>query len=124
MGEDLTFFNALRRSCGEARALLLPDDCGTCIHTLHGKNTSDSFCLREVHREDIQDLDVAETGDLIGYYLRTYPRVHSAFSSSIHFESKDPALPRPRHPPLAGQAAAAALPAGGHGPRRARALLQ
>mmetsp|Transcript_108563 Transcript_108563/g.306885 ORF Transcript_108563/g.306885 Transcript_108563/m.306885 type:complete len:512 (-) Transcript_108563:5-1540(-) len=96
MSEDVRFFKSLRAACGADRAALLPDRDGICLHVLHSTNTSESFCLHEVHRDDAQDLEVSDLHEMLSFYLRTYPRVHTGFSSSIHFESREQARPRRR----------------------------
>lgn len=60
MGEDYKFFSELQKTYGDRCIGLFEDKIGLCLHTLHGKNTSDSIALWEVNREEVKDLDVAE----------------------------------------------------------------
>lgn len=71
MSEDYKFFKELRNFCGPSRAALMPDTDGVCMHMQHGANTSSSFCVREVSRDDILTLEVSE---FLTNYMTLYPR--------------------------------------------------
>jgi len=74
MGEDYEFFTALKKFCGEFRAVVLDDYEGICLHTLHKTSTSSSFSYAEIHREDVQDLMIAELPSALSRLLDKYPR--------------------------------------------------
>jgi len=82
LGEDYNFFRELRRPRREAhlqrRVALLKDEFGLCMHTLHSGSTSNNWAQEEVSGEEVQDLDVAELGDLLPSYFKRFPRTGNA----------------------------------------------
>lgn len=74
MSEDITFIGSFKNQFGEKSATLLYDRAGIVLHTIHGRNTSNSFALREVPREEVLDTDFADQYDILRYYLEHFPR--------------------------------------------------
>lgn len=60
MGEDYNFIQRVQAQRGDKSVQLYHDDCGICVHVQHGGNTSNTFPIREVSKEEAADLDVAE----------------------------------------------------------------
>jgi len=74
MAEDITFVKAWKSMLGEKSACLLFDKAGIVLHTIHGRNTSNSFALKEVPREEVLDTDFADLYDVLKHYLENFPR--------------------------------------------------
>mmetsp|Transcript_138220 Transcript_138220/g.441666 ORF Transcript_138220/g.441666 Transcript_138220/m.441666 type:complete len:284 (+) Transcript_138220:464-1315(+) len=79
LGEDYGFLQALRMqhltpvSMKRPRSgvSLLFDSYGICVHTLHPRSTSNNWAQREVTRQELEDMDIADLSeDLVKYVLR------------------------------------------------------
>jgi len=74
MEEDIIYIRAWKEGFGDQCAALHFDGTGIVCHTLHGRNTSNSFALREVPREEMWDTDVAELWGCLTFYMGMFPR--------------------------------------------------
>lgn len=74
MEEDIHYINFWKETFGKEQVVLHDDTIGIVSHTLHGRNTSNSFALREVPREEMWDTDVAELPGCLSFYLGMFPR--------------------------------------------------
>jgi len=74
MEEDILYIRAWKDAFGDACAALFYDSVGIVLHTLHGRNTSNSFALREVPRDEALDTDFADLQQNLEVYLRMFPR--------------------------------------------------
>jgi len=73
MGEDFSFVTRLQTARSSKSVQLIHDDFGICVHTQHGRNTSDTFPIREVPPEEALQLDVAELAVSLGLLLDLSP---------------------------------------------------
>lgn len=88
MEEDIKYIRAWKEGFGDLCAALHFDSRGIALHTLHGRNTSNSFALREVPREEIHDTEFADLYGCLEFYLRMFPRQEEA-SKFIENEVQD-----------------------------------
>lgn len=75
LGEDYAFMRLLRsaRINGRKGISLVYDSYGLCLHTLHARSTSNNWAQREVSRDELEDLDVADLSVLLQRYLERFP---------------------------------------------------
>ena len=60
MGEDYCFITKLQKSKAHNSVQLFHDSFGICVHVQHGGNTSNTFPIRQVSKDEAAELDVAD----------------------------------------------------------------
>merc|ERR1719436_2223422 len=65
LGEDAEFFGALRRRRNGSGVKLVFDSYGICVHTLHSRSTSNNWAQREVTKQELEDLDLADLSEVL-----------------------------------------------------------